>query len=137
MYAALSVVTCLAEVFQAARVVNRRDDSPYLTGFRSARALRLLDLSGLWPTRAGASQAINSGRRDAAQSWARCVRTAFPDLDGVWYPSSMNAGEPCVALFDTASDALPAKPVLSVPLAHPALAEPIAVAVESLGYRLL
>lgn len=137
LYAGLDVVTCLAEVFQSTRQINRHEGAPYLTGFRPLRTLRLLDLTGRWPTRAGCSQAINTGRRDASRSWARSIRGAFPDLDGLWYRSSMNAGKPCVALFDTVTDAMPERPIVSVPLAHPGLAEPVAAAADALGYRLL
>jgi hypothetical protein len=136
-YAALSLRTCLAEVFQADRVVDRHSGAPYLTGWRPVRVLRLLDLGGTWPTRAGASQALNSGPRDRAQAWARAIRAAFPRLDGVWYPSSMDAGQPCVALYLPAESARPRRPVGSWPLAHPGLAVPVSAAVEELGYLLL
>ncbi len=138
LYLALDVPTCLAEVFQDTRIVNRHDRAPYLTGFRLTRTVRLLDLGGTWPTRAGASQAINStGRRAVTRGWARSIRGAFPGLDGLWHPSSMNAGLPCVTLFETAADALPASAVVSLPLAHPALAGALAAAADSLGYGLL
>jgi hypothetical protein len=138
LYLALDVATCVAEVFQDTRVVNRHDRAPFLSAFRLTRTVTLLDLAGTWPTRAGASQAINStGRRDVTRGWARAVHRAFPQLDGLWHPSSMNAGEPCVTLFETAADALPGQPDLSLPLAHPALADALAVTAEGLGYALL
>ena len=135
-YAALDVRTCVAEVFQRGRTVDRHDGNPYLTGMRLTRTVRLLDLSGSWPTRAGASQAINSGPRPRASAWARTIRAAY-DVDGLWYPSSMRGGGLCVALFDTAADALPVSPTVSVPLAHPALANPLAAYAGDLGYALL
>ena len=138
LYLALDVGTCVAEVFQATRVVNRQDRSPYLTGLRLTRTVHLLDLEGVWPTRAGASQAINStGRRDVTRGWARSIHAAFPALDGLWHPSSMNAGLPCVTLFETAQDALPAEAEVSVPLSHPALADALAKTADGLGYSLL
>ena len=87
--------------------------------------------------RAGASQAIGSGPRPAARRWARAIRTAFPTLDGLAYPSSMNGGRRCIAVFDPAADAVPGSPELSLPLSHPGLADPLAVACQALGYRLL
>ncbi len=135
-YAALDVPTCVAEVFQRQRIVDRHEGNPYLTGMRLTRPVRLLDLSGSWPTRAGASQAINSGPRPRASAWARTIRAAY-DVDGLWYPSSMHGGGLCVALFDTAADALPVAPLVSVPLAHPALANPLAAYTADLGYGLL
>lgn len=137
LYLALDVHTCLAEVFQRTRVVNRRRRSPYLTGFTGTRPLRLLDLAGTWPTRAGTSQALNSGRTDISRAWARAIRAAFPDLDGLWHPSSMNANQPCLALFAPAVDALPDDPRLSLPLSHPRLAVALADAAARIGYRLL
>jgi hypothetical protein len=138
LYLAIDVASCIAEVYQATRVVNRLDRAPYLTGLRLTRTVRLLDLHGTWPTRAGASQAINStGRRDVTRGWARAIHQAFPTLDGLWHPSSMNAGEPCVTLFETAEDALPDEAVVSVPLSHPTLADALATMTDTLGYTLL
>lgn len=138
LYLALDISTCLAEVFQDTRDVNRHDRVPYLTGLRLTRTVALLDLAGTWPTRAGASQAINStGRRAVTRGWARSIHQAFPTLDGLWHPSSMNAGLPCVTLFETAADALPREAEVSVPLGHPALAGAVARAAATLGYGLL
>ena len=138
LYLAIDVATCVAEVYQSTRVVNRHDRSPYLTGMRLSRTVRLLDLAGTWPTRAGASQALNStGRRDVTRGWARSIRAAFPALDGLWHPSSMNGGQPCVTLFETAQDALPDEAEVSVPLSHPGLADGLAQVAGELGYVLL
>lgn len=137
LYAGLSIPTCVAEVFQRTRRISRRTKAPYLTGLRLTRTAQLLDLAGTWPTRAGASQAVSTGRHDVTSEWAREIRAAFPELDGVWYPSSMNAGEPCIALWDSAADALPDIPVVSLPLAHPGLADALAGVAERIGYRLL
>jgi hypothetical protein len=118
--------------------VNRQDRAPYLTGLRLTRTVQLLDLAGTWPTRAGASQAINStGRRQVTQAWARSMHQAFPALDGLWHPSSMNAGQPCVTLFENAQDALPGDAEVSLPLAHPALADALAKVADELGYTML
>ena len=137
LYLALDVVTCLAEVFQTTRVLARRRGEPYLTGLRLTRSVHLLDLAGRWPTRAGASQLLNSGRRDRAREWARSIRAAYPDVDGLWHPSSMYAGRPCVTLWAPAQDALPAEPLLSEPLAHPGMTGALAAAASEIGYRLL
>ncbi|MDX6255150.1 MAG: hypothetical protein QOJ11_1484 [Frankiales bacterium] len=138
VYLAVDIATCVAEVYQATRTVNRQDRSPYLTGLRLTRTVRLLDLHGTWPTRAGASQALNStGRRDVTCGWARSIHQAFPVLDGLWHPSSMNAGLPCVTLFETAQDALPDEAEVSLPLSHPSLADALAKVADNLGYTLL
>lgn len=135
LYAALSLRTCLAEAFQTTRVVDRHTDAPWLAVFAPTRVLRLLDLAGTWPTRAGASQAIASGPRDRARAWARQVFAAYPDVDGLWYRSSMDGGRPAVCLWERAGDALPAAPAAHLPLDAPALALPVARAARPLGYR--
>jgi hypothetical protein len=136
-YLAISAQTALAEAFQTRRLLDRHLGAPALVGLRLTRPVRLLDLSRTWPTRAGASQAISTGRRDLAQAWARRLREAFPDLEGVWFPSSMDGGGLCLALWAPAADALPEAPVLSRLLADPALADRLAGAAARLGYRLL
>ena len=65
--------------------------------------------------------------------WARRITEAFPNLDGLRYDSRF-AGEPCIALFMPAADAMPPRPVLSLPLTHPGLAFRIAKAAQRLGY---
>ena len=137
LYAALTLRTALAEAFQAARVVDRHTDRPWLAVFRPSRTLRLLDLTGTWPTRAGASQAISSGPRDRARAWARVIVEAYDDIDGLWYRSSMDGGRPAVCLWERARDAMPAQPWAHLPLDAPALALPVARACRDLGYRFL
>jgi hypothetical protein len=146
LYAAGSIPTAIAEAFGATRVVELSRDGPYLAGFELVRRLRLLDLASDWPTRAGASQAISSGREDIARAWAQAIFEEY-DLDGLWYPSPMSGtarrrGDPAhhgyaVALFSPARGSLPAHPLLNVPLDHPALAPAIARAAERFGYALV
>jgi hypothetical protein len=134
LYGATSLATCVAEVFQGTRLVDRSADDRCLTAFRTTRPVRLLDITGDWPTRAGASQAIASGPRNRAQAWARAIYDAYPTLEGVWYPSSMHGGHPAVVLFERAADALPADPDLDVPLTHPGLLPDLTRAANALGY---
>lgn len=136
LYAAVELQTCVGESFQAARVVDRHTDRPWLVVFRPSRALRLLDLTGTWPTRAGASQAISSGARDRARSWARSIREAYDDIDGVWYRSSMDRGKPAACLWEPARDAMPSSPWAHLPLDAPGLTLPLARACRALGYQL-
>jgi hypothetical protein len=137
LYAGLTLRTCVAESFQLTRVLDRRTDRPWLAIWRPECALRLLDLAGTWPTRAGASQAISSGPRAKSRAWARVIREAYPDLDGLWYRSSMDAGLPAVCLWTPARDAMPARPWAHLPLDAPGLALPLARAARDIGYRLL
>jgi hypothetical protein len=112
--------TCLAEVFQAKRRIDLLSRSPLLVGFQVVRSMPLLDLTGLWPTRAGASTAISSGPRSRAQAWARHIYDAYPTIDGILYGSSMDGNAPCAALFERAVDALP-----TLPRQHRALVDPL------------
>ncbi|PKW15503.1 RES family NAD+ phosphorylase [Saccharopolyspora spinosa] len=138
LYFSLSVQTCIAEVYQATSTVDRRTRSPHLVLFRPRRTLRLLDLTGLWPTRAGASQAISSGPKLRTQAWARGIRAAYPELDGLWYRSSMDAGNPSLCLWDPpAATALPDSPDVLLPLSHPGLDVPLGRVCKELSYTLL
>ena len=135
-YAALSVPTALAEVFQRTRMINTRRGSPYLTAWSPARGLTLLDLTGTWPIQAGASYAINSGRRDHCRAWARAIHTVRPDLDGLWHHSSMTGGD-AVTLFTHAADSFPDRPRLSLPLDHPGLRSHLLAAASQIAYRVV
>jgi RES domain len=137
LYAALELRTCVAESFQASRVLDRRAGRPWLVIFRSTRVLRLLDLSGTWPTRAGASQAISSGPRERSRAWARAIAEAYDDIDGLWYRSSMDGGKPAICLWERARDALPDSPWAHLPLDAPGLLLPLARACRPIGYQLL
>ncbi|GAA2342483.1 RES family NAD+ phosphorylase [Saccharopolyspora halophila] len=138
LYFSMSVQTCIAEVFQASSTVDRSTREPHLVLFRPRRTLRLLDLTGLWPTRAGASQAISSGPKARSQAWARGIRAAYPELDGLWYRSSMDAGKPSLCLWDPpAVTALPEEPDVLLPLNHPGLDVPLGRVCQELSYTLL
>jgi hypothetical protein len=137
LYAAVELQTCVAESFQAARVVDRRTGRPWLAVFRPTRVLRLLDLTGTWPTRAGASQAISSGPRDRARAWARTIHQAYDDIDGLWYRSSMDSGHPAACLWEPARDAVAPSPWANLPLDSPGLTLPLARVCRALGYQLL
>jgi hypothetical protein len=136
MYGARNITTCVAEVFQGTRVVDRLSDDRCFTAFALTRAVRLLDLTGDWPTRAGASQAISSGPRPRAQAWARVIYDAYPKVDGLWYPSSMHGGHPAVLMFERAASAVPPDPELDVPLSHPGLLPDLIRAAGAVGYLL-
>jgi hypothetical protein len=134
LYAAVTLRTCVAESFQASRVLDRRTGRPWLVVFRATRVLRLLDLSGTWPTRAGASQAISSGPRERSRAWARAIADAYDDIDGLWYRSSMDGGAPALCLWERARDAIPASPWANLPLDAPGLTVPLARACRPIGY---
>jgi hypothetical protein len=132
-----AAVSSIAEVFQATRVVERSRRSPAIVAFEIDRKLRLLDLTGTWPTRAGASMAINSGRRDRTRRWSQAIYSSFPDVEGIVYGSSMNANEPCVALYERARDAMPKHPVFHRLLSDPAIFRMLKNACRTSGYLLV
>ncbi|GAB3474780.1 RES family NAD+ phosphorylase [Amycolatopsis cihanbeyliensis] len=138
LYFGLSVRTSIAEVFQTTSTIDRKNRGPRLVVVRPARTLRLLDLSGLWPTRVGASQEISSGPKKITQAWARAIRAAFGDLDGLWYRSSMDGGDPAICLWDPpAGSALPLAPDVLLPLDHPGLDVPLGRVCQELNYVML
>ncbi len=137
LYASDSGPTSVAEVFQQTRVIDRFADSPALAAFQLTRDLQLLDLTGAWPTRAGASMAINSGSRAKARAWSRAIYAAYPNLEGLRYASSMNANQPALALYERAKSALPAAAALDLPLSAPALMASLAAAAVRFGYSLV
>ena len=121
LYGALRVYTCMAEVFQETRTIERSRGGPWLAGLELSRAVRLLDLTGTWPTRAGASMALSTGRRDRARAWSARIYEDYPGVQGLYYPSSMDGNQPAVALYERAGEALAARPVFHRALADPAL----------------
>lgn len=139
-YGASNPTPALAEAFQAARTIDRFRGAPYLTGLRFSREVRLLDLAaggnGAWPTRAGGTFALSTGPHSIAQRWARRITETFPDLDGLRYTSRFS-GETCIALFPPAMDAMPTRPVVSLPLTHPGMALRLAATAQKLGYLMI
>lgn len=115
-------------------MIDRLSDDRCFAVFALAGRVRLLVLTGDWPTRAGASQAISSGPRARAQAWARAIHEAYPAVDGIWYPSSMHGGHPALVLFERAERAIPSDPLVDVPLSHPGLLPDLVRAAGTLGY---
>lgn len=130
-------MTCIAEVFRATRTVDRTANAPWLVGFDIVRDVKLLTLLGTWPTKAGASMAIHSGPRPRARSWSRAIHSAYPDVEGLLYASSMHANGPSVALYERAQTVMPTAPVFHRALADPALLSRLAAAATRLGYRIV
>jgi hypothetical protein len=136
LYAAMHGPTCIAEAFQADRVIDRERGTPWLAGFETVRALALLDLTGTWTTRAGASTAIASGQRARARRWSVAIHEAFPAVDGLLYPSSMHGHAPALALYERARDVLPALPSFHRALNDPALDLVLRNVAFELGYKI-
>ena len=73
MYVADHPVTCLAEVFRKTRVINRWHKDPWLVGFSVDTAVTLLNLTGSFTTRAGASMGLMSGARSVSRNCCQVV----------------------------------------------------------------
>ncbi len=136
LYAADHPMTCIAEAFQRHRRIEPFIGEPRLAQFAFRADLRLLDVAGTWITRAGGSLAISAGERAMARRWSRAIHDAFPDIRGLRYASSKNAGEPCYAFYERAEALLETRPSFDRPLAHPDLEPLLEQAVRTLGYRL-
>ena len=137
LYAATHPAPALAEFFQARRTINVRHRQPWLVGFALSRQVRLLDLTVLWPTRAGASTAIASGPRPQARAWARAMYAAYAEAEGLWYGSSMHANTPCAALFERAHESIPALPSYHRALVDETLRAFLTNVAADLNFRLI
>lgn len=123
LYCAPDVDTCIAEVFQATRRIDRTRDAPWLVVFALREQVTLLDLRGAFATTIGASTAIHSGPRSRARAWARELHEAYPDVQGVFYGSSMNGHAPAVVLNERAEAAIPERPLFHRSLSDDTLVE--------------
>jgi hypothetical protein len=136
-YLALDGITPLAEVFQDTRVVDRAARSPWLVAFELAADLALLDLTGTFPTKAGASMLINCGSRPRARAWSRAFYDAYPQIQGLHYASCMNENRSSLALYERAAEAIPAHPSFHRALSDQALRLMLRNAAAKLNYLLL
>lgn len=136
LYCATHADTCLAEVFQDTRRIDRFRNAPWLAVFEIAKSCGLLDLAGAFTTRVGASMAINTGNRETARRWAREFYEAYPKLQGIYYASSMHANAPIIALNDRAEKVLPEFPKFNRALADDALLDVLKHSASSFGYGL-
>lgn len=135
-YCAPDIDTCVAEVFQATRRIDRTRDAPWLVAFAVVEPLTLLDMRGAFATKIGASTAIHSGPRERARHWARQLYDAYPDVQGLYYGSSMNGHAPAVALNERARRAIPERPRLHRALNDDMLVETLQHVAVRLSYGL-
>lgn len=139
LYGAETGATCFAEVFQRTRVIDRFRREPWLVAFEVATPLKLLDLTGSFATRAGASMALMTGPRAVARRWAQTFYEAYPEVQGVYYPSSMYANAPAIALNERAvtAGAMPGVPNFHRALADNALHTVIRNVARDIGYKVI
>ena len=132
-----AIPTCLAEVFQNARLIDRHAGQPVLAGFRLAAPVTLLDLRGPYTTAIGASSALHSGPRPRARRWAQQLYLAHTDIDGLLYCSSMYGNAPVIALFERGASAIPFRPIFHRALNDLALANVLTETAQRIGYSLV
>ena len=120
LYCAVDGTTCMAEVFQQTRRIDRVRDAPWLAVFELRQPLRLLDLRRGLCHPVGASMAINTGSRVRAREWAQRFYEAFDDLQGIYYASSMHANQGAIALNERALHAVAEHPMFNRALADDA-----------------
>lgn len=131
-YLGEDVLTCLAAVFQLTRFVDVVRDAPYVTAFRTTRDLTLVDLTDDWLLPAGASAQLAFGEKARTRAWARAIHEAWPDVDGVYSPSTMALSAKVVTLWT--DGAIPAAPEFSHPLNSPAIIADIVASAAKIGH---
>ena len=134
-YAATDIDTAVAEVFQRTRVVDPSADRA-LTSWTPVRPLRLLDLTAGWALRNDGAHALAAAPRPTCRAWAKAVREDFPDLDGLWTPSTLT-GSPTAVMFEPARDSFPAAPAFSRPLDSAPVRQILAGIATQLGFALI
>jgi len=132
-----SFQTCLAEVYQQNRVIDVVHHLPAVSLFASVEQITLLDLSGDFATRVGASAAINTGSRSRARKWAQLLYDAYPECQGIQYLSSMNQGAVALAIFERAAPAMPFSNLNSRELRDRAYKSAVENAAANLGYEVV
>jgi len=142
IYLADSVKAAIVETFQKCRTVHRSRGRPYLASLRLASSLDVLDLTASWPTYAGCSQELGSGRRSTARLWSCAVHAQYREVVGLRYRSSMSGGDHNFALYERATGEPPTFRLdgvldLNRPLDDVYLAEVVSRVAEELGYRVL
>ncbi|ERG64478.1 hypothetical protein L332_08445 [Agrococcus pavilionensis RW1] len=132
-YTGTDVTTAFAEVFQSRRAI-RLTAGRTLSGWLPSRELELLDLTGLWPVRQGASGSLHAAAKSTCRTWAAAIHDQLGErIDGLQVLSTMTS-RPMVVLFGRAADAFPAAPEFSRPLAHAAVQMLAVDAADSLGW---
>jgi hypothetical protein len=107
MYTASDFATAVVETFQRTGKIDPHSDRPKGTSWMATRPLRLLRLTDDWGLRNSASASLTSAPQSTCRAWARAIRETWPDLDGLWTPSTLT-GRANITLWAPAKDAFPA-----------------------------
>lgn len=115
-------------------------DAPWLAIFAlpELKPLRLLDLTGSYPTRCGTSMAANTGPRARARACAQQCYQQPDKLHGLYCASSMHASRPAVVLTGraVARGALPPHPQFNRALEDDLLRDVLKHTAINLGHGL-
>ena len=133
----LAVPTCLAEVFQEKRTIDRLSGLPTYVGFPLDAEIELLDLTNTFVTALGASTAIHSGPRSRTRRWTQQLYLAYPNIDGILYCSSMYGNAPVIALFERGQRAVPTHNLIHRELRDAAMASVIAMTARTINYAVV
>lgn len=117
-------------------MIDRFRDAPWIVAMDLEHPVVALDLRGPWPTRAGAGQAIASGRRDTAQAWSRAISDSYTAVAALLDRSAIAGGSTNVAVYERAAGALPPRPAIHLPLSHPGLESALTRIADRFGYDL-
>lgn len=132
-----ALTTAIAEVFQEDRRINLVPDGPVVSTIKTSRDMTLLDTTGFWATKAGASASLFAGSRADAQGWSRNFYNAYPHVDGIRYRSSMSGGIGIAqALYERSEDAFSGSMLHSLSLSDPVIRNQVYDAADSLGYSI-
>lgn len=112
--------TCVAECFRDRGSIELNRDAPYFVLFRLTRPLRLLDMADSnWVALAGGNAAISSGPTGVCRDWSRAIWERYAGVqavDGMLYTCSNDPSQRSAVLWERALDAVPARPVVHLPL---------------------
>lgn len=138
LYAASDLPTALAEFFQhKRRRINRHDQSPWLAAFRLPGKIRLLDLTDTFSVRVGASSKLFTGPFRHTQAWSRGFYAVYPNIQGIYYRSSLT-NRPSVVFYERAAtnQLFPPTTTMHRPLNSPLMLRSISLAAQDIGYRI-
>ena len=80
---------------------------------------------------------LMSGPFGHAQAWSRGFYAAYPEVGGIYYPSSMT-NRPAIVFFERAERAtlFPQSTVMHTALDSPVMLKPLVIAAQEIGFRL-
>lgn len=130
-----ALLGAIAETYGDTHVIDRSVSGRSAVLCQADGPLRLLRLDSSWLSAARGNAAIYADDRAMAQQWARAIYDHYPDLDGLYFPSSNHPPSACVAVWERA-------PSLTAPgllrrLDHPGLLPHLTTISDELGWPIV